>query len=101
MNNLISNFSIKSLTDFFKKTISSFKSETEDISHYIEDKNFSQFSDLNKIGNVSFKNSEELIVFACKYNGVLSGRSSKRTQFEIAKSVLKEDFKDGAVLLNY
>ncbi|WP_255577426.1 Eco57I restriction-modification methylase domain-containing protein [Elizabethkingia sp. JS20170427COW] len=101
MDKLIHTFSIKTLADFFKKAISSFKIETEDINHYIEDKDFSQFSELTRIGNVSFKNSDELIVFACKYNGILSKRSSKKKQFEIAKLVLKEDFKDGAIFVFY
>ena len=101
MDKLIHTFSIKTLADFFKKAISSFKTETEDINNYIEDKDFIQFSELTRIGNVSFKNSDELIVFACKYNGVLSERSSKKKQFEIAKLVLKEDFKDGAIFVFY
>ncbi|MGX9246465.1 Eco57I restriction-modification methylase domain-containing protein [Sphingobacterium multivorum] len=101
MDKLIQSFSILVLADFFKKAISSFKIEIEDINHYIEDKDFSQFSELARIGNVSFKNSDELIVFACKYNGVLWERSSKKKQFEIAKLVLKEDFKDGAIFVFY
>lgn len=101
MDKLIQTFSIKTLADFFKKAISSFKVEIEDIDHYLEDKDFSQFSELARIGNVSFKNSDELIVFACKYNGILSERSSKKKQFEIAKLVLKEDFKDGAIFVFY
>ena len=99
MDQLIYNFSIKSLADFFKKNISSFKGETEDINHYLEDKDFRQFTKLTRVGNVEFKNSDELIVFACKYNGILSERSSKKKQFEIAKLVLKEDFKDGAIFV--
>lgn len=101
MDNLTNKFSIKSLSDFFKKRISSFKSETEDINHYIEDKDFPHFSELTRVGNASFKNFDEIIVFACRYNGVLSERSSKKKQFEIAKLVLKEDFKDGAIFVFY
>ncbi|WP_417430226.1 Eco57I restriction-modification methylase domain-containing protein [Halpernia sp.] len=101
MDKLIQNFSTRALADFFKKAISSFKIETEDINHYIEDKDFSLFSELARIGNIEFKNSDELIVFACKYNGTLSERSSKKKQFEIAKLVLKEDFKDGAIFVYY
>src|SRR5690606_19942397 len=81
--------------------VSSFKSEIEDISYYIEDKNFIQFSELTRIGNVIFKDSDELIVFTCKYSGPLSERSSKKRQFEVAKLVLKEDFKDGAIFVFY
>ena len=40
-------------------------------------------------GHYAFQ--DELIVFACKFQGVLSERSSKKRQFEIAKKVLKED----------
>ncbi|WP_126414815.1 Eco57I restriction-modification methylase domain-containing protein [Weeksella virosa] len=101
MDKLIQTFSIKILADFFKKAISSFKNEEEDLDYIIEDKNFEQFSELTRIGNVEFKNSDELIVFACKYNGILSERSSKKKQFEIAKLVLKEDFKDGAIFVFY
>jgi len=101
MDKLIHDFSKKSLADFLKKNISSFKNDTEDINHYIEDENFSSFSELSKIGNLEFKNSDELIVFTCKYNGILSERSSKKKQFEIAKLVLKEDFKDGAIFVFY
>ncbi|WP_255356426.1 Eco57I restriction-modification methylase domain-containing protein, partial [Weeksella sp. HMSC059D05] len=101
MDKLIQTFSIKILADFFKKAISSFKNEEEDLDYIIEDKNFDQFSELTRIGNVEFKNSDELIVFACKYNGILSERSSKKKQFEIAKLVLKEDFKDGAIFVFY
>lgn len=101
MDKLIQTFSIKTLADFFKKAISSFKVETEDINHYIEDKDFSQFSELARIGNVSFKNSDELIVFACKYNGILSERSSKKKQFEIAKLVLNHDQKDASIFVFY
>lgn len=99
MDKLIHNFSITTQSDFFRNAISSFKSESEDLAYITEGKDFNQFSDLTRVGNVSFKNSDELIVFACKYNGVLSERSSKKKQFEIAKLVLKEDFKDGAIFV--
>ncbi|MGC4128621.1 MAG: Eco57I restriction-modification methylase domain-containing protein [Bergeyella sp.] len=101
MNQLIQSFSIKALADFFKNAISAFKTETEDLDYIIEDKDFPNFSELTRIGNVEFKNSDELIVFSCKYNGQLSERSSKKKQFEIAKLVLKEDFKDGAIFVFY
>lgn len=101
MDELIYTFSVKALADFFRGSISLFKNEEEDLTYIIEDKNFIQFSGLTRVGNVSFKNSDELIVFACKYNGILSERSSKKKQFEIAKLVLKEDFKDGAIFVFY
>lgn len=101
MEKLIQEFTIKSLSDFFKKSVPAFKNDIEDLNHYTEEKNFISFSELTRVGNLEFKNSDELIVFACKYNGKLSEKSSKKKQFEIAKLVLKEDFKDGAIFVFY
>jgi hypothetical protein len=67
----------------------------------LKDADFVNFSNLQKTGEVEFNNSDELIVFTCKFQGVLSERSSKKKQFEIAKKVLKEDFKDGAIFIFY
>ena len=101
MDKLIQSFSINALANFFKKAISSFKRENEDLTYIIENKDFPDFSELTKVGSVEFKNSDELIVFVCKYNGNLSERSSRKKQFEIAKLVLREDFKDGAIFVFY
>lgn len=101
MDNLIQNFSLKSVSDFFKTKIAAFKSNRENLNYIIAENNYSNFSDLQKIGEVEFNNSDELIVFTCKFQGVLSERSSKKKQFEIAKKVLKEDFKDGAIFIFY
>jgi len=101
MNKLIHHFSIKTLTDFFRKSVTAFRPQTEDISRYIENKHFDRFSQLERIGNLPFQNSDELIVFACQYNGNLSERSSKKQQFEIAKLVLQQDLKDAAIFVFY
>ncbi|ESU19178.1 Type I restriction-modification system methyltransferase subunit [Flavobacterium cauense R2A-7] len=99
MDKLIQNFSIKSISDFFKSKISSFQPISENLDYIIDDKQFDKFSALQKIGEVEFKNAEDLLVFACKFNGELSERASKKQQFEIAKKVLKEDFKDGSIFV--
>lgn len=101
MDNLIHNFSIKSVADFFKSKISSFSPNSENFNYILTDKDFANFTDLQKTGEVEFTNSDELIVFTCRFQGVLSERSSKKKQFEIAKKVLKEDFKDGAIFIFY
>ncbi|HEY9220920.1 MAG TPA: N-6 DNA methylase [Lutibacter sp.] len=101
MDNLIHNFSIKSAADFFKFKISSFSPNSENFNYILSDNDFTNFTDLKKTGEVEFNNSDELIVFTCNFQGVLSERSSKKKQFEIAKKVLKEDFKDGAIFIFY
>ena len=99
MDKLIQNFSIKSVVDFFKNKISSFSPNSENLDYILKPTDFEHFSELKKIGEVEYNNSDELIVFTCKFQGVLSERSSKKRQFEIAKKVLNEDFKDGAIFI--
>ena len=102
INNLIDNFSLEKLNDLMQGLDSSFKPAIEDLSIYLKD-TYSQFSDLVKLGESENKKQgyENLILFACKYNGELTERSSKKSQFDIAKTVLKQDFKDGAIFVFY
>ena len=99
LENLISNISDKSIQNFIRSRNSSFREYKEDLSHVLQDKTL--FQHLYKLGEISYDNSDELLVFYCAYKGELSSKSSKRTQFEIAKKVLKEDFKDGAIFVFY
>lgn len=99
IENLISNISDKSIQNFIRSRNSSFKEYKEDLSYILQDKTL--FQNLYKLGEISYGNSDELLVFYCAYKGELSSKSSKRTQFEIAKKVLKEDFKDGAIFVFY
>ncbi|MEO0059340.1 MAG: hypothetical protein RLZZ312_987, partial [Bacteroidota bacterium] len=101
MDKLIQNFSIKSVADFFFNKISSFQKINETFENIINNKDFTNFSNLQKVGETIFSDQSDLLVFTCKFQGVLSKRSSKKRQFEIAKKVLKEDFKDGAIFIFY
>jgi adenine-specific DNA-methyltransferase len=100
MEQLIENFSVKIASDFFKTKIAAFQPKSEDFNYILENK-YNNFSVLQKIGEIKYDNTDELIVFACKHLGELSEKSSKKTQFEIAKKVLKDDFKDGAIFIFY
>ncbi len=100
-DNLIDHFSVKSVADFFFGKISSFQKIYEDFEHLLPENDYANFSNLQKIGEATFNDESDLLVFTCKFQGVLSERSSKKRQFEIAKKVLKEDFKDGAIFIFY
>lgn len=101
MDKLINDFSIKTVADFFFNKISSFQKNIESIDSVLNSKDFTNFSSLQKIGEATFDDATDLIVFTCKFQGTLSERSSKKKQFEIAKKVLKDDFKDGAIFIFY
>lgn len=94
---LIQKISNKGIQDFFRRKISSFKPIEEDFDHLLPD----GFSNLKKLGEAEYSDSDELLVFSCAYNGVLSERSSKKKQYEVAKKALNEDFKDGAIFVFY
>ncbi|MEP0972891.1 MAG: TaqI-like C-terminal specificity domain-containing protein [Balneola sp.] len=98
---VIQNISNNSIQSFFSRTISSFKPVEESFGYLLEEEKYAGFSEVWKLGEANYDNSDELLVFSCKYEGELSARSSKKKQFDIAKKVLKEDFKDGAIFVFY
>lgn len=102
MNELIQSFSNQNLSTYFRSKISSFRPISESFSDLLSDREFEKFTDLKKLGETVLDNQvDELLVFSCKYEGELSSRSSKKAQFDIAKKVLKADFKDGAIFVFY
>ena len=99
INTLINNISNQNIRYFFENKIASFKPEKDVFTNAVKEE--SPYSDPVKIGHAVLYNHEELLVFTCEYNKELTARSAKKQQFEIAKKVLKEDFKDGAIFIFY
>ncbi len=99
INNVITSFSNNNLIQFFRKQNPAFEDYEENLSDII--RGLDKFSKLIKLGEISYDNTDKLMVFSCSYQGELSSRSSRKAQYEIAKKALKEDFKDGAVFVFY
>lgn len=99
INTIISNISNQKISLFFENKITSFKPEKDVFTNTVNEE--APYSDPIKIGHAELKNHEELLVFTCEYNKELTARSAKKQQFEIAKKVLKGDFKDGAIFIFY
>ncbi len=96
---LITNFSNQHLKDFFFNKIHSFEPDADVFYNVLEEG--SNFGNPEKIGHAELDDSNELLVFTCAYKGELTQRSAKKRQFEIAKKILREDFKDGAIFVFY
>ncbi|MDD3860669.1 MAG: restriction endonuclease subunit M, partial [Bacteroidales bacterium] len=101
ITNLIENVSNETINRFFKHKISSYYEDSENYDYLLKEAEFAKFSDIEKLGQAEFENADDLLVFSAKYSGNLSERSSKKQQYEIAKKVLREDFKDGAIFVFY
>lgn len=99
IDKLISDFSNNQLSNFLRNNNSSFVDYLEDFSELISDNE--KFTNLYKLGEIEYNNTDKLIVFTCMFIGELTSRSARKTQFELAKKVLKEDFNDGAVFVFY
>lgn len=99
INQLIANLNNGNIRFFFENKISSFKPEQEVFENLVSEEK--PYADPLKIGHAELNNHEELLVFSCYYKSELTARSAKKQQFEIAKKILKEDFKDGAIFIFY
>ena len=98
MDNLINNFSVKTATDFFFHKFDSFSEDLDDLSYLLKDENFSL---LEKIGEAKLENAEDIIMFTCKSEFDLTERSSKKSQYEIAKAVMRQEVMDSAIGIFY
>jgi len=101
ITNLIENLSNETINRFFKQKIRSYYEDSESYDSLLKEADYAKFSNIQKLGQAEFENSDDLLVFSAKYAGNLSERSSKKQQYEIAKKVLIEDFKDGAIFIFY
>ncbi len=101
IDQLIHHISERTIHSFFRSKILQYKVNKEELDYLIPDQGYDKFSSLLKLGECTFENSDELLIFSCQFSGELSFRSSKKKQYELAKNVLKEDFKDGAIFIFY
>ncbi|MDO4782647.1 MAG: Eco57I restriction-modification methylase domain-containing protein [Capnocytophaga felis] len=99
MKNIIENFSINRIKDFFWNKVPDFTPNSEDFSDILNENE--KFSDLEKLGEVKLSDNKDLLFFACKSEQNLSERSAKKVQYEIAKRLMQQEMKDSAIAIFY
>ena len=99
MENIIENFSVESIKNYFWNKLSDFKQEEEDFSEILKENE--AFSDLEKLGEVELSDGKDIIFFACKSEKDLSERSGKKIQYDIAKRLMQQEMKDSAIAIFY
>ena len=99
MENIIENFSVESIKDYFWNKLSDFKQEEEDFSEILKENE--AFSDLEKLGEVELSDGKDILFFACKSEKDLSERSGKKIQYDIAKRLMQQEMKDSAIAIFY
>ncbi len=108
---LICEFSIKNLENFFRNKIETFKPIKDDFTGFFNDNAAiaADYKDIIKAGEARLTDSEglfkdmpqDLIVIAAETLKDLSERSGKKKQFEIAKTILKQEQKEAAFFIFY
>jgi len=103
INNLISYFSVDELKLFFRSKIAKFKPIEESYDFLFEDKDeiSDNFTYINKIGEAVLNNNDDLLIITAKTNKILTNRTGKKRQYEIAKNILKEENNDAAFFIFY
>ena len=100
INDLISNFSIQKLEDFFRSASDSFAPERENLSRYIShDDGEMHFQNVTRTGEICFPTQERLIVCVVSCANELTSRSGKKRQYELAKKILKENVLDAGIFV--
>ena len=100
LDKLISDFSITNLIAFLRGAIPSFKPEKDEFNHLFPEDIYDKYESIEKIGEAEIDN-DDLIVIASKTNELLTERTGKKNQYEIAKKVLKHEVKDASLFVFY
>ncbi|RLD60140.1 MAG: type II restriction endonuclease, partial [Bacteroidetes bacterium] len=103
VNDLIAEFSVEQLRQFFRGKITKFKPKEENYDFLFEDKKeiSDNFTDITNIGEAVLNNNDDLLIITAKTNKKLTNRSGKKRQYEIAKNILKEENNDAAFFIFY
>jgi len=103
ITNIIESFSVEALTAFLRNKIHSFKPETDEFDYLFEENEeiLNNYSEIQKIGEAEFSDSEDILIITAKTENELTSRSGKKKQYEIAKKILKEEVKDSAFFIFY
>jgi hypothetical protein len=97
IQDIIDDFSVEKLVLFFRGKNRSFRTLQEDLSFY----NDQYFIKGSKLGEINLSSSETLFVCSFLLNQPLSERSSKKSQYEKAKKILKETQSDAGIFIFY
>ena len=100
INSLIDNFSTTNLITFLRISIPSFKPNNDDLDHLFQKDIYAKYESIVKIGEAKI-DKDELIVIASKTNEPLTERIGKKNQYEIAKTILKQEVKDASIFIFY
>lgn len=103
INKLIEDFNLNTLDNFLQEKNRSYKPDPVDYSYYFESNAdmMNNFSDIQKRGDADVDDFGSLAVITAESKSSLSERSGKKTQFEIAKKILKESQADAAIFVFY
>lgn len=100
INSLTQAFSTENLITFLRSAIPSFKPDSEDLSYLFPEDIYEKYESIEKIGEAVIDN-DDLIVIASKTNELLTERTGKKNQYEIAKKILKQEVKDASLFIFY
>ena len=94
INRLIDNFSINNLISFLASKLSGFQGEQDDYSHYLNNSQSEKYSDVYKVGETTLNGNEQIIAITVKTIESLTERSGKKVQYDIVKTILKDEKAD-------
>ena len=100
VDRLTKGFDVGILTEYFKTACSKFRPDRQDLSEIIPEDQ-TQFKEVSTIGEVEYDAANRLIFAVCKLDKDLTGKESKKTQYELGKKILKQHSYDAGIFVFY
>jgi len=101
LDRMIAGFDTEVLISFLRSKLAGFRGEMMDYFHYLNDSQAERYSNVCKIGETLLNGSEQIIAIVAQTNDPLTERIGKKTQYEIAKTILKAEMADLAFFVFY
>lgn len=100
INSIIEDFSNTNLIAFLRASIPSFKPDDDELDHLFQEDNYEKYESITKIGEAKI-DKDDLIIIVSKTIEPLTQRTGKKNQYEIAKTILKQEVKDASLFVFY
>jgi len=96
---LAQHFSLENFEIFLRSVNPNFQPHRQDLSHYLQEDG--RVSDLQKIGELNFSEVSRVLIAAARLQTELSTRTGKKAQYDLAKSIIKDERYDAGLFTFY
>jgi hypothetical protein len=96
---LTRSFKVETLVSYLSANCPKFRPVKQDLSEFAPED--SSIEEITQIGTAEYDNASRIIFVTCKIDKDLTGKESKKAQYELGKKILKQHYYDAGIFAFY